>query len=274
MDRYDPWLEKLSAYLDDDLAPAERAALEAHLAECVACREALGEIRAVIALAGQLDDRAPEHDLWPGIRARIGAAGGGTQVPPVTRGAEAGISASPAADASGVFPFRAMTGGEQRQAPRRLSFSLPQLAAACIALMLLGGGAVWLLGPGNMPPGEMAAGHPMAVAPASTTNGPAVNGPATTHFASDPASGLAGQQYDAAIADLERILAEGRGQLAPATIEVLENNLAIIDQAIEEARSAIAEDPANLYLANYLTDTMRRKLELLRYTNSIVRAQS
>jgi hypothetical protein len=127
-------------------------------------------------------------------------------------------------------------------------------------------------------PAPGATGSATGGAPAAGT-GPATGagsgpgteaGPATARFASD----LIATQYDAAITDLERILAEGRGQLAPATIAILEENLAIIDRAIEEARRAIAADPGNLYLTNYLTDTMKRKLELLRYTNSIVRAQS
>jgi len=31
--------ENIAAYVDDELGPAERAELEAHLADCTACRE-------------------------------------------------------------------------------------------------------------------------------------------------------------------------------------------------------------------------------------------
>ena len=33
----DQWTDRLSEYLDDELPPDERAALEAHLRQCVAC---------------------------------------------------------------------------------------------------------------------------------------------------------------------------------------------------------------------------------------------
>src|SRR5260370_26817699 len=39
--------EQLSAYLDDELEPAERAALERHLPDCPRCQSELRELRAV-----------------------------------------------------------------------------------------------------------------------------------------------------------------------------------------------------------------------------------
>ena len=64
----------------------------------------------------------------------------------------------------------------------------------------------------------------------------------------------AGEVYDAAVGDLERVLAEGKDQLDPKTLKVIEDNLRIIDRAIAEARSAIASDPANAYLRSQLEE--------------------
>ena len=75
---------------------------------------------------------------------------------------------------------------------------------------------------------------------------------------------LADAQYDAAVADLEKALKNGRGRLDKATIEIVEHNLQIIDQAIAQARDALAVDPANAYLSGHLVETRRRKLDLLR----------
>ncbi len=69
--------ERLSAYLDDELVPEERASVEAHLASCAECVDWLGELAAVDSrLAARAVD-APEgyFDAFPRrVRARIGAS--------------------------------------------------------------------------------------------------------------------------------------------------------------------------------------------------------
>ena len=97
----------------------------------------------------------------------------------------------------------------------RWSFSLPQLAAAAILLMTLSGGAVWLLRSTVMSPGT---------SPVATIAAPPGT-PATIN-----ASNSASQSYAAAVADLERVLASGRGQLDTTTVRVIEQNLAAIDR--------------------------------------------
>ena len=76
--------------------------------------------------------------------------------------------------------------------------------------------------------------------------------------------GLADAQYDAAVSDLERALKDGRGKLDPTTITIVEHNLQTIDEAIRQAREALATDPANSYLSGHLVEARRRKLDLLR----------
>ncbi len=75
---------------------------------------------------------------------------------------------------------------------------------------------------------------------------------------------FADAQYDAAVADLERVLREESERLDPQTVMVIERNLRAIDEAIHEARAALDADPANTYLNSHLADARRRKLELLR----------
>jgi predicted anti-sigma-YlaC factor YlaD len=139
---------------------------------------------------------------------------------------------------------------------RRWTFSLPQLAAAAILLMTLsGGGAAWLLRSSASSPATV----PVASSPAAAGGPVAIN-----------ASNSASQSYAAAIADLERVLASGRGQLDTATVRVIEQNLAAIDGAIGQAQRALLADPANLYLNTHLAETMRRKLDLLRQAATLV----
>ncbi|HWN18214.1 MAG TPA: zf-HC2 domain-containing protein [Gemmatimonadales bacterium] len=142
------------------------------------------------------------------------------------------------------------------QIARRWSFSMPQLAAAAIFLMTLSGGTVWLLRSSALSPTT----GPVATAPAPTLAPVTVNAPGNS----------ASQSYSAAIADLERVLAGGRGRLDTTTVRVIEQNLAAIDRAIAQAQQALMADPANLYLNTHLAETMRRKLDLLRQAATLV----
>jgi anti-sigma factor RsiW len=230
----DMWTERLSDYLDDELAPEQRAALAAHLEGCAECSATLADLRRVVARARTLESTGPATDLWPGIARRIGAASS---------------------------PARA----QPRERFRRLTFSLPQLLAAGIALMVLSGGSVWLLRPGH----TAAVGTSIAARPA----------PAPTPATAGAGTAVSWQRraapgYDAAVAELQQVLDEGRGRLDTATVRVLEQNLKVIDQAIEQARRAVAADSANAYLNSHLAETMRRKLDLLRQAASLVSAAS
>ena len=207
----DTWTNRLSEYLDAELPANERAALEAHLPGCADCRATLQQLRRVVARAQALDDRPPTADLWPAIARHVG-----------------------------------VVSLDARRARRRLSFTVPQLAAAAVALALLSAGSAWLLG--HRP-------TPTQAPQATTTPSPILTNVGT--YEANP-------RYAAAVASLERVLAQGRSRLDTATVRVIEKNLGIIDRAIRDAQSALAADPANSYLNLHLAQEMRRKLELLR----------
>jgi anti-sigma factor RsiW len=224
----DNWTDRLSEYLDGELPEAERAALESHLRGCGDCSSLLTELREVLAQARTLEHRGPAQDLWPAISARIGAGA-----------------------ASGDIVH---LGSRRRR--RQWSFSLPQLAAAGLALMTLSGGSVWLLESARL----RQTTQQRTVATSQT--------PVVTPISSGGRS--ATQSYAAAVADLERVLAEGQGQLDTTTVRVIQMNLAAIDRAIAQAQQALNADPANMYLNTHLAETMRRKLELLRQAAALV----
>ena len=219
----DQWTDRLSEYLDGELAGSERTALEAHLASCGNCRATLEELRRVVGRARALDDRLPTADLWPGIAEHIG-----------------------------VVSLAA------RRARRRLSFTVPQLAAASVALALVSGGAVWLLG------GRTHAPTATAATEVGRRPAPLINASA---YPTDP-------RYAAQVAALERALQRGRSQLDTATVRIIEKNLKIIDRAIRDAQSALVADPASAYLNLHLAQEMRRKLELLREAANLAGARS
>ena len=221
----DQWTDRLSEYLDSELEPAESAALERHLDSCSECRAALAGLREVVTRAGSLTPRPPAVDLWPGIEPRLDR---GTSV----------VSAVPVRPA------------------RRFSFTVPQLVAAGLALMVMSGGGVWILQHG---------GRATDLPPVAATSDPEP-APVPASF-SDP-------HYDEAIADLQQALDAGRSQLDPQTIRILEANLAAIDRAIDQSRRALATDPANLYLQSHLADARQRKLALLRESVDLVSGKS
>src|SRR5881409_1568640 len=167
----DNWTDRLSEYLDGTLAVGERAALEAHLGDCAACAATLEELRRVVARARALDDRAPGADLWPKIAVGIGRA---------------------------TAP----------RARRSFAFTVPQLIAASVALIILSGGTTWLLR------SRAVTATPVAMAPPQ----------AQWLTAAD-------RRYETTVAELQGALVEGRrtGRLDSTTVRILERNLATID---------------------------------------------
>src|SRR5919197_890262 len=222
---HEEWTDKLSEYLDDELSPREREAVESHLRGCAECAAVLDDLTRVVERARRLDRRPPRSDLWPGIAARI----------------------------------------ETHSAvPRRVSFTLPQLAAAAVLLIAVSAGVAWQF-----------AGRPaLRSAEVLRSSGPAI-APASDTFSADRSAGdiaavsFADAQYDAAVSDLETALQNGRGRLDKTTIAIVEHNLQIIDQAIEQARQALEADPANDYLRGHLVEARRRKLDLLRRADAL-----
>jgi anti-sigma factor RsiW len=138
---------------------------------------------------------------------------------------------------------------------RRFSFTWPELIAASVLLVLVSGWAALRID------------RPAASTTESNAN-LQVRQPGGADLQAGPdvvAANFDDTEYDAAVADLQRALQSGRGQLDPATVKIVEQNLAIIDQAVDDARSALAQDPANADLSGYLQETKRRKLDLLRH---------
>jgi len=63
---------KLNEYVDGTLAAPDRPSVEAHLAECAACRDAVAELRRLVAEARGLPPSIePSRDLWAAIETRI-----------------------------------------------------------------------------------------------------------------------------------------------------------------------------------------------------------
>lgn len=237
----DRWTDRLSEYLDGELPAREKATLERHLEGCRACARTLEELRTVVARARELEATVPPRDLWPGIAAQI-------------------------AEQRKVRPIaEARRRRERRRAGGLVTLSLPQAAAAAIALMALSGGLVWTIASGGADgSGPGAASGPGGSPDAAFVAAGDGSGPAASTLA----------RYRAAIAELERAVFEQSGTLDTATVRRIRQSLATIDRAIEEARQALREDPADPYLNHHLAETMRRKVDMLQRTAVLTLARS
>lgn len=58
----------LSAYLDGELLSADAAAVQEHLIDCPACREAYADLRAAKGLLGALPLAEPPAEFWTAVR--------------------------------------------------------------------------------------------------------------------------------------------------------------------------------------------------------------
>jgi hypothetical protein len=195
---------------------------------------------------GQWRDELPSRDLWPGVAGRIAAA---TPVSPELRRSEGGPK------------LRSSEGGPP-QGGRTFTFTLSQLGLAASLLIAVASAVTWLAANRPAITGGDQAAQPIIQAyrePAGTREPGGQIAPAN----------FADAQFNAAVSDLERILREERDRLDPRTVLVLERNLKAIDDAINEARVALEQDPANPFLNSHLADARRRKLDLLRHATSL-----
>jgi negative regulator of sigma E activity len=143
---------------------------------------------------------------------------------------------------------------------RFFRITIAQMAIAATLLMAVASGLTYL------------ATRPPAVAGITASREPVIQ----AYGVPDDQSGqqivpanFADAQFNAAVTDLEQILRDERDRLDPRTVLIIERNLKAIDAAINEARMALNDDPANPYLNSHLADARRRKLDLLRTATTL-----
>ena len=193
--------------------------------------EPLNEDDVLAQAIGQWKEELPSKDLWSGIASRL--------------------ETRPAAIVQPV------SGG------RRVAFTLPQLALAASLLIAVASGLTWV-----------AARPPASVSDTAAVVGtePVIQAYGVSEDTTDGQivqANFADAQFNAAVSDLERILREERDRLDPRTVLIIERNLKAIDAAINEARMALNDDPANAFLNSHLADARRRKLDLLRQATTL-----
>ena len=225
----------LHGFVDDALEAPERASVADHLAECPSCRAVVSpilelrrEARRVFGTPDAARAPAPPH-LWERIEARITAS------PP---------------RAAGQDPERPTGRPHGRWLGGRPAWVRPRAAAAVVLLAGFSLSLAYYL-----------------VRPEDTGRGTPAPAPAGAVSAAGAGEGGAASitgAYEPVLAEMERLLAEGRGRLRPETIAILEESLRIIDGAIGEVRDALASDPGHPGARRSLEGAYQAKLRLLR----------
>lgn len=218
-----PRHERLQDYVDGLLPPARRDRLDRHLAGCGRCRDEVEHLRTLL----QEAERLPRA-----IEPRRDLWGG----------IAARIEAEQVVELAAA---RAVLESERREASPS-AYAWPtrrlMLAAAAALLVLVSSGVTLLLvGGGTEPAAPIAVRNPTGARTVSHIE----------------------QGYAHPVAQLRASLEQGRGELRPETVAVIEENLRIVDQAIADATEALASDPANVRLTQSLEFAYRQKLELL-----------
>lgn len=164
---------------------------------------------------------------------------------------------------SGVSPGR-VAGGEEQEAgerarrARKVAWSSGQgwlLAAAAailvvvtstltVVVMRLGDGGSRTIATGDAPPAASAVGF------------------ASAGLAEDLRA--VAEDYEQAVADLRAVLEANRDVLGEATMQIVEENLAVLDLALRETVEALQSAPADPQLRGTMVTTYERKLDFLR----------
>lgn len=81
---------------------------------------------------------------------------------------------------------------------------------------------------------------------------------------------VAQQQFEKAIADLEKVARANQEALDPETSATIDKNLGIIDQAIAENRAAVTSQPSSVAARETLFQALRSKVSLLQDTITLI----
>lgn len=234
--------DTLADFLERDVAEPTRAGMEAHALACNDCGPLLADLRKLRLDAANLPELAPSRDLWSGIEARI---------------------ATPVVE----LPNRSAVGA------RRSSRVWMGLAAA--GLVAVTAGVTYQIARRDtVAPAALVPGAQTIATLSSPVVAPRTDSvPAPTRSAATGAANAARlvsnkpsaeQTYDSEISRLRKVVNARKNRLDTATVNVIEKNLKIIDDAIAQCRAALAKDPASQYLNESLNDALDNKVQLLR----------
>jgi hypothetical protein len=260
-------------YFEGDLDDTRRAELEAHASSCVRCQGLIRDVGEIRDVAANMPLLAPSRDLWAGIESRIQA-----EVVPLVQRPRAihlsrrliGIAAAALVVISSSITYVVTRpAGPVGKRPVRV-VEQPRDVPVADASDEIGSPAP------TTPMKSSVAARSESEPDDTQRSAPASTGktrPATLRNTSSPSnatvvSNMPKTAAEAALApeieQLQDVLQHRRGQLDPSTVKIVEDNLALIDAAVKQARAALQRDPASGFLTERLDNALQKKVELLR----------
>ncbi|MEX2177312.1 MAG: zf-HC2 domain-containing protein [Gemmatimonadaceae bacterium] len=261
--------ERLMAYLEHETDEGTRAGIEQHAVTCDECGPLLADLRKLRIDAANLPELTPSRDLWAGIAARIEApvvsigTGQPTWVSRSRTGWLRGAMLAASLLVAAVLGYAARGGapvpatGVEPVAERSVPLASTERAPDSTPSVTLD--AAVGAAPARAPQRVAAAiGTPVRTVSTVPTGEPVRSVEVQLAVATLTAD------YDREIARLRALIEQRRNQLDPVTVAIIEKNLFVIDSAIADSRRAIADDPSSRFLIEFLNQSLRSKVELMR----------
>ena len=218
-------------YVTGELAEDARGPVADHIAACAICGAEVEDLNRILVRAAELPKSID---------------------PPAE--AWSNIRSAIERDGQAITPLRSVSGPSPSR--RRLFFTAA--AAAVVIAMLSSAGTVLYL---NTRESE-----------ADNTNSRLANSSTDTVTpAALAAFTIEENNYLRNASMLQDVLDQQSGSLAPETVAQLKASIRTIDEAILEARNALARDPANKVLAQMVFSNYKQKVDLLRRTAEMTR---
>jgi anti-sigma factor RsiW len=228
----DAFLDLVSDVIDGTLTAAQRAEADVHLASCESCRQVVGDLRRIQQATSTIERLPAPPGAWSRIEAHLLA--------------DAGFAAAHAAHRRG-------RGMSWRSTVWLATAAALVLAVATAAYLAYGRGAVPVTRAGTD----------------NVTNGTNASQTALVESVETELQ-LAANHYEKAIAALELVASQSDNSLDPAVTATLRGNLQIIDQAINDSRTALRVQPDDSIAQESLFEAFRRKVALLQDTIALM----
>ena len=256
--------ELLPEWMEGGLDEPTRARVAAHLADCARCTAVVRDLDSIVADAGRLPVLTPSRDLWSGVAGRIAAPVivFPTTSAPVTARRQKPWWMTGVAAAALVVMTAGVTNMITRRSMQEQDTTAPAKVAAAAPISEV-----------TQPPEIFRNAEP-APAPVETPREPARSAAPTQGRRTPPNAALVARapmeaEYSRQIEALREVFRTKEGELDPGTVAVIERSLTVIDEAIREARSALARDPNSSYLQERLTKSLDKKVGLLRTATTL-----